>query len=299
MAERAPDGGWARLYGGTRSVRLQGSDGSPPQRARSFEAGGANHDRQISGMQMGQDLYGRRVADDAAVRAGVSLGVTHAQADVGGLYAGDGQVGTVRMDGYSLGGYWTYAQQAGWYVDVHQMFSLYRHVRIDGGALGGMGTRGWGSTTSIEVGRNQRLGGGWFIEPQAQLIHQFTRLGDAHHGQSLQVHYAHGQALHARWGARFGKTLEGAHKATLYAHADLWHTGGGHARTTYDVPSRARETGLQLATRLGGTWLQTGVGMQGALTRNLTVHGALDYQQALQGDGGHGVAGHAGLRLVW
>ncbi|MDR2877273.1 MAG: autotransporter outer membrane beta-barrel domain-containing protein [Chromatiales bacterium] len=52
------------------------------------------------------------------------------------------------------------------------------------------------------------------------------------------------------------------------------------------------------AASLGGTWAQTGLGLSGQITRNVSVFGATDYNIALD-QSGHSFGGRAGIRLTW
>lgn len=98
---------WARAYGGNSKQALDG-DAQPGIDAR------------LAGVQLGQDLYSSVRPDGGQHRFGLFGGYGHARGDTHGSAGGerDAATGRLTIDGYSVGGYWTYVGPRGWYVDT-------------------------------------------------------------------------------------------------------------------------------------------------------------------------------------
>jgi autotransporter family porin len=53
-----------------------------------------------------------------------------------------------------------------------------------------------------------------------------------------------------------------------------------------------------VATSLGGTWAQIGVGLSGQITHNVAVFGGVDYNVGID-HSGHSVGGRLGIKVTW
>lgn len=211
-----------------------------------------------------------------------------------------GNAGKVSLDGYNLGAYWTHQTPEGWFVDINTMATAYRNAKIrmsDDGTTAR--TQGWGATASVEVGYKQEFGNGWFVEPQGQLIYQYVNLKDAYAGPNMQVSYSDNNTLTSRVGARVGKHMDKEENATLYTRVDVLHTMGANSRTGYRNPNQVNATTTGLSGDMGGSWLQVGAGLNGALTKKTSIFGSVDYQHRVDGSKGNGVVGLIGVKHVW
>lgn len=114
-----------------------------------------------------------------------------------------------------------------------------------------------------------------------------------------QVKYDDTNALYGRIGARLTKgwTLEDGRNLTVWSRANLWHTFGADAKTTFSGLSGANP--VTFNTELGGTWAQFGLGVSGQITRNTNLFASGDYNLALGNANGHSLSGRLGLRVVW
>ncbi len=86
--------------------------------------------------------------------------------------------GANNLQAYSLGGYWTHFGATGWYVDAILQGTWY-NVRSASTGLPALTTNGWGFASSLEAGYPISLGGGFIIEPQAQIVYQSVSLSDS------------------------------------------------------------------------------------------------------------------------
>lgn len=285
--------GWARLFGETGSTSY-GGKGSPWKRFDKFSKHGPSYDYDLAGFQAGMDLYRKEHANGIRDIAGVYVGYGNIDADVQAVYGG--KAGTMSMDAYSLGGYWTRKGPSGWYIDAVAQGTIFDNVKGTTGSYQ-MKTRGWAFTASLESGYPFALGSGWTIEPQAQLIYQHLSLDDSH-DRAGRVIYGDTDTFYARIGTRVTKewTLANGRKLTTWARANLWHTFGDKGKTSF--PTVAGGSGT-MKTSLGGTWGQIGIGISGQVSANMRVFASGDYNMALDKGRGHGLSGRLGVKYIW
>ncbi|POG10697.1 autotransporter outer membrane beta-barrel domain-containing protein [Pseudomonas putida] len=254
---------WGQAYGG--ALRQQWSGTVSP-----------SLDGDLFGFKVGQDLYAM-VSDDG-YRQHLGLYVSHSRldADVKGfaLAVEDRSVGDLKLDGDSVGGYWTLVGPQGWYLD-----SVLQYTKLDGRARSDRGDKlnidGHAWTASLESGYPISLSERWILEPQAQLIAQKVSLDSANDSVSHVSHDAQVELT-----GRLGVRLEGAYKASSgrllqpYAQLNLWHGDGGRDTLTFDgvdkIKTDYRYTSLQLET-----------GLVAQVSEALSLHGGVQYSRNL------------------
>ncbi|MCU0123430.1 autotransporter outer membrane beta-barrel domain-containing protein [Pseudomonas vlassakiae] len=254
---------WGQAYGG--ALRQQWSGTVSP-----------SLDGDLYGFKVGQDLYAK-VSDDG-YRQHLGLYVSHSRldADVKGfaLAVEDRSVGDLKLDGDSVGGYWTLVGPQGWYLD-----SVLQYTRLDGRARSDRGDKlnidGHAWTASLESGYPISVSERWTLEPQAQLIAQKVSLDSANDSVS-HVNYDAQVELTGRLGLR----LEGAYNTSNvrllqpYAQLNLWHGDGGRDTLTFDdvdkIKTDYRYTSLQLET-----------GLVAQVSEALSLHGGVQYSSNL------------------
>ena len=254
---------WGQAYGG--ALRQQWSGTVSP-----------SLDGDLYGFKVGQDLYAK-VSDDG-YRQHLGLYVSHSRldADVKGfaLAVEDRSVGDLKLDGDSVGGYWTLVGPQGWYLD-----SVLQYTRLDGRARSDRGDKlnidGHAWTASLESGYPISVSERWTLEPQAQLIAQKVSLDSANDSVS-HVNYDAQVELTGRLGVR----LEGAYNTSNvrllqpYAQLNLWHGDGGRDTLTFDdvdkIKTDYRYTSLQLET-----------GLVAQVSEALSLHGGVQYSSNL------------------
>ncbi|ALM85677.1 hypothetical protein ASB57_24380 [Bordetella sp. N] len=273
-------GSWARVFG-ERTDRRYGGD---TQTA---------FDGSIGGVQVGQDIYARRHADGSRDRLGLFLGYANADGDVHGLALGTPRTraGTLDLDGYSAGAYWTHIGESQWYTDAVAMAThLDAHLRSHEGM--DERTQGTATTLSLETGYPLRINEHWTLEPQAQAIAQFVSL-DGLDDDIARVTFRNGDAYTARVGARLaGDYGRGGQRWMPYLRVNLWREFAGHDRTVYDGAD-------SVTTAYGSTALQFGAGVAAHLTRAVSVYAAADYMKDVGGDYRRGLMGSVGVRVRW
>lgn len=284
---------WGRIFGETGTVK-QGGAGALG-RLDGFYKNGPNYDFDVAGFQTGLDLFRRQAADGTRDIAGLYVGAGRIVGDVDAVYGG--KAGSVSMYGYSLGGYWTRKGAGGWYVDAVVQGTWYDQAEATSVFGERLKPNGWGFTASLEGGYPIALGDGWAIEPQAQFIYQRVSL-DGGADSFGWTKYDDTNALYGRVGARLTKDWSlGGHVVTTWARANLWHSFGADAKTTFT--NLAGNFPVTLKTGLGGTWAQLGLGVSGRVTDNVNLFAAADYNFAVGEGEGHSLGGRVGLRVTW
>jgi len=279
--------GWIRVFGET--GRTSFDKGSS-----NFGSQGPSYDFGIDGLQFGFDAL--RMTTDSGLShvAGIYGGYMHGHADVNAVYYGS-KAGTVDMDAYSLGAYYTLTGNPGWYVDAVLQSTWYSNALAQSQIGAKIHPNGFGLIASLEGGYPIQLGNGFAIEPQAQLIYQYNRI-DNDSDYAGRVKYDDVSNWIGRLGLRATKnwTSESGKKGTVWARINVWQQMGNDAKTTFTNINGLYPTGL--STSLGGTWGQIGVGVSGQLTEKLSGFITGDYNQGLGNNRGHSFSGRVGLK---
>ena len=137
-------------------------------------------DGHLAGFQAGADLLQASPILGHQERAGLYVAYGNTDVDVKGLVTNPAatgyaltHTGTVDLDAWSGGAYWTHVGPGGWYLDA-----LLQASRYDGAAtteFAKLDTTGAGFISSLEGGYPfalPQLGPGFVIEPQARILWQ-------------------------------------------------------------------------------------------------------------------------------
>lgn len=294
--ERTGNAMWGRLFGQTGNIGFGGGDLAG--RIGQFERHGPTYDFSLGGLQVGADLWANE--DDRGSRnvAGFYFGAGSIDSTVD--LAQGGRAGKTSMNGYSLGAYFTHKDAQGWYLDAVAQGTRYANIRAssDGPAGQTLKTNGWGFVTSLEGGYPVTLGNGWSVVPQAQLVYQHLWLGGGSDAFGT-IRYDDSDALYGRIGGKLNKdwTTQRGQVFTTWASANLWHSFGAQAKTTFNSFDGLNPVALK--ADLGGTWAQLGVGVSGQITANTSVFAAADYSFGVDASKGHSIGGRVGIRTSW
>lgn len=272
--------GWARVFGNSARQHWAG-DASP------------SLDASIDGYQVGHDLYGHLSDDGYWQRIGVFFSHARLSGDVKGFALGfdDTPAGRLRLDGDSIGAYWTAIGPWQQYLDVVLMGTRYdgrtRSERgltadIDGHAL----------SASAEVGYPLRVSDHWRVEPQAQAVVQRLDLNDSHDAVSRLAF-----DTQTTWRGRLGARLTGDYQVSgvpvePYLRTDVWRTFGGNDGVTFDDADT-------LHTRQRSTTVNLGGGLAARLTPNAQVYLSAGYSRNLDSVAQESVQGSVGVRIAW
>lgn len=280
-------GAWARILG-ERGF----------QQHKNFSRRGSDYSYDFAAMQAGLDLWGREGQDGARDKAGIYLGYGQVNSRVNGVLGR--HAGSITMDAYTLGGYWTHHGATGWYTDAVIQGTLYdttaksiHNERVTPDS--------WGLLASLEGGYSFKLSGGWTLEPQGQLAYQKVKT-DRVTDSFGQFVYNNEDSLRGRLGARVTKTFDLGDGAkmrplTVWARANLWHEFLG--ATKMRVAGLAGFNSETFASSLGGTWAEFGVGVTGQIADNVTLFGTGAYNHSLDNHGRESWDGRLGMTIKW
>jgi autotransporter family porin len=281
------NGGWARIIGehGQRNGDPSGILGSGPK----FDYG-------ITAVQGGHDVYRIERADGSRDHAGfyaaaglVDSNVTH--------FTGIG-AGADQLTAASAGAYWTHFGAPGWYLDGVLQGTWYNATGDSHRGLGVLSTNGAGFAASLEGGYPIRFGGGFTIEPQAQVVYQNVSLSDS--GDSAaQVRFDNIDSLAARAGVRIAETWAldagpNPRLVTAWVRPNLWREFRGDPVTAF-----SSATGfVPFHADLGGNWAEINVGVSTTVNRTTALYANASYQTGLDGRS-FAYDGKLGIRMNW
>ena len=273
-------GGWVRAFGS--SVRQSWSGTVAP-----------SFDGSINGYQVGHDIYGFTHANGYRQRVGLFISHARLDGDVRGFNVGfeDNKAGDVRLDGDSLGAYWTLISPQSAYLDIVAM-----GTRYDGRSRSERGVKldldGHAASVSAEAGYPVALSTHWHIEPQLQLIGQRVSMDTASDGIS-RVGFDTQDYLKGRAGAR----LKGAYTVAdvpvePYVRANVWRSFGGRDATRFDGQQA-------LKTDHSASTMDMGAGIVAHLNPSISVYASTDYSTNIDSRNQEAISGSLGLRMSW
>lgn len=272
--------GWARVFGS--SVKQSWSGDVNP-----------SLDASLKGYQVGHDVYAAQHDNGVMQRGGVFAGHSRLDGDVKGFAGGfqDRKTGKLKLEGDSLGLYWTLTDPKGWYVDAVAM-----GTRLDGYSRSDRGVRidteGHALTLSVEAGHPIPLGADWVIEPQAQVINQHIKLDSQNDGISA-VSFDSQSWNTGRLGARLkGRYTVSGLPVEPYVRTNLWHNFGGADTVTFNHTDKIK-------TEHRATYADMGAGIVATVSPGVSVYLSADYSGNLDDEDLSGVAGNLGVRVSW
>ncbi|GFM84738.1 hypothetical protein PSCICO_01370 [Pseudomonas cichorii] len=272
--------GWARIFGNDFQQDWSGT-----------VAPGL--DASLKGYQVGHDLLALQTSSGRTQRTGLFVAHTQLDGHVKGFAEGfEGRrTGKLKIQGDSLGIYWTLIDPQGWYLDTVAM-----GTRLDGNSRSDRGIRidtdGHVLSFSVEAGYPIALAPHWVIEPQAQVVHQRIDLDSQNDGIS---HVAFDSQPYTT--ARLGGRLEGRYQVRgvpvePFLQGNLWHNFDGADTLTFDHNDRIK-------TEHKSTTADLGVGLTTRLSREISLYLSADYSSNLDDNDLDGLRGNLGVRVSW
>jgi len=271
---------WSRVWGGRKHLRQDG-DTSP---AFSGATGG---------MQLGQDLYAANSVGGHRDHAGLMFGFARASGDVSGLALGfpDFAAGTLAVNAYTVGAYWTHLAPGGAYTDVVLQGGT---LTVDPRSVAGLGatTHGKSFAASFEAGLPLAVGPALSVEPQVQAVWARTWVNDLQDAVSA-VAFDNGSANAVRAGVRVQYAMQsGSMLWQPWLRTDVTWSGGGTDQVVF-----AGTTAV--ATSVSATTGRVELGASGRSARHGSVYGSAAYLTSLDGTARHAWYGSLGVRWAW
>lgn len=270
---------WGRIFGQDSKMAYSGTV-SP------------SFDGTLFGLQAGFDLFGRETASGQTVRAGLFVAYASMNGDVRGQALGwdNLSVGSMDINGTSVGGYWTRIGQGGWYLDGVLMATFFGGDATSSRGIG-IDVGGTGVTASLEGGYPVALGQGWTLEPQAQLVWQQLSLDDAS-DRFASVSFDTDGNVTGRLGARLqGETTINGMALQPYLKANIWHDFGGTSHVNFDT--------TDISTEGRSTSFEFGGGVIAKVTDKVSIFATGDYTTNLGGDERRILEGNLGFSVKW
>ena len=258
----------------------------------------------LGGFQGGIDLLRGSLMAGHYERAGLYGAFGDVSADVNGLVTNLAatadiltRTGSMNLDAWSAGGYWTHTGPGGWYLDAVLQGTWY--YGSSSTQFARLNTDGTGFIASLEGGYPfalPQLGPGFVIEPQGQILwqkvsfrHNYDGLGDVALGDTTGPSGRIG--LRTKWTI----ATAGGQVWQPYLRANLWQDWGAQANTTYSGADV-----VPLSTRV--TLLELGGGLTGKINANVSLFANADYEFAVGDTNGQrrdSVRGTLGARYTW
>jgi len=268
------------------------------QRNHNFERRGADYDYTFAGIQTGLDVFAHEQADGSLDKAGVYVAYGHADTNVKGAYAG--RAGTVKMDAWSVGAYWTHYAVQGWYSDAVVQGTWYA---TDARSVSGQRLKpdGFGALASLEGGYAFDLGYGLTLEPQAQLAYQHVSFDDSADSYG-RFSLGDSDSLRGRLGLRLAKVwsvMDGGKPRLIstWVRSNVWHEFMGGQSLT--VSALNGDNPLTLNSSLGGTWGEIGAGISGEVSDSTSLFATGGYNRSLDNWGRETWNGRVGVNVRW
>ena len=254
----------------------------------------------MGGFQGGIDLWRGSLLPGHSDAAGVYLAFANSNINVQGLVTNAAatnyvqtRTGTLGLNGYSAGGYWTHYGPSGWYLDAVLQGTYYNGNA--GTQFANLPINGSGFISSLEGGYPipLPLGPRFVLEPQAQIIWQQVSFDQANDGLG-PVALGTTSGPTGRVGVRGMWTIIGENGQVWqpYARANLWRDWDAEATTMFGIDPVSL---IEQATRLefaGGVTAKIGGGV--------SLFAQAGYQFGLDGAFiRNGIQGDIGLRSVW
>ena len=202
------------------------------------------------------------------------------------------RTGTLGLNAYSTGGYWTHYGPSGWYLDAVVQGTYYNGNAMTQSAS--LPINGTGFISSLEGGYPipLPLGPRFVLEPQAQIIWQQVTLQDGN-DRLGPVGLGSTSGATGRLGVRGLWTIVSDNSQVWqpYARANLWRDWDAGATTTFGIDQVPL---IEQATRL-----EFAGGVTAKLNPSASVYAQAGYQFGLDGAFiRNGIQGDVGLRYA-
>ncbi|MBL6618291.1 MAG: autotransporter outer membrane beta-barrel domain-containing protein [Reyranella sp.] len=255
----------------------------------------------LLGIQAGIDVWRGSLISDHSDTAGVYFAFGNGYLTVDGLVTNTAATayalqytGSLNLNAYSVGGYWTHYGPTGWYVDAVLQGSFY-----SGNAwtqFANLPIKGSGFTASLEAGYPiplARLGPGFVLEPQWQVLWQQVSFEDSNDGLGT-VGLGTTSGPSGRLGLRGKWTIsDGAGRIWQpYVRGNVWRDWGARATTMFGVEAvpLVEET----------TRLEFAGGLSAKLFSNVSLFAQGGYQFGTSNQQRrNGVKADLGVRYSW
>ncbi|WP_370621291.1 autotransporter outer membrane beta-barrel domain-containing protein [Citrobacter cronae] len=252
---------WARMLGYSGKTKLD-------------DAAGTQTSSHTMGIQVGVDMYANE-----SWKAGMYTSILDIDSNVKGTKTGsDGKGGNIDDNAFYVGGYATWFSGDGMYVDNVLQYGNHKSRLAATGNNGSYTVKGNTLTASTEVGKSFRLGSSaWSLEPQAQLIYQYSDFDNGRLDGVTQtkVKMDTADSFTARLGVRLVADYDTNHgKFQPYGRVNVWQGLGSKDKTHFS--NAVATTTLESSQQYSNT--EVAAGLSWSIDRNVQVYGELGTQ---------------------
>lgn len=250
--------------------------------------------------QLGMDFY-RSQSGNARQAAGAYVALGQTSGDVNYQNYSSlqwGNAGKARIEGKTLGLYWSRVAEQGQYLDAVLQYTDY-DVKTNAQGASGTKSGGKGFGASIEGGVPFALNSDWTLTPQAQLRWQHVSLDKVNVVESGQrigsYDFGSGNSLWGRLGVQ--ATYQTQPDSKLWVRADLMHEFKGETQARYISAQGGVEPVFKNSLKGTAVGLTGGIDQQ--INKQLAIYGSLSYATGVGGNKGDAWSAKAGLRWNW
>ncbi|RDY65888.1 autotransporter outer membrane beta-barrel domain-containing protein [Lysobacter soli] len=282
-------------------VRVIAEDGDVEGDRRGILGTGPKYEFDVLALQIGTDVWREQHDDDHRDHAGLYVGQGRIKSEV--THYNRLRVGKDKVEGTSLGGYWTHFWPCGSYVDTvlqgtwsdMESHSV-RGLRLKSDSFGWAASVEGGMRLKCERAEEESR-----FEPQAQIVYQRV---DDFEGDDVvaQVRFREAESLAARLGVRWARdwrlepASDGAPRLMSgWLRANVWHEFKGEPLTLFS----SGNGDLPFQADISGTWWQLNAGMTRELGRTTSLYANIGYQRSFGGNRFDAWDGKLGLRWNW
>ncbi|WP_447651928.1 autotransporter outer membrane beta-barrel domain-containing protein [Pseudomonas abietaniphila] len=201
----------------------------------------------------------------------------------------DGQV-----DSYYLGLYSTWVSPSGYYIDAvikANRFHNKTDVRMSDGVKAEGDYDNYGVGGSVEVGKNIKLGDGWFIEPYTQVSALWVEGDNYGLDNGLEAKSNHADSFIGKVGTYVGRTIALDRGGFVQPYVKV------AAAQEFARSNKVKVNNTTFSDDLSGSRGEVGTGVVAQLTDVFQVHADLDYGTGQNIEQPWGV--NIGLRYAW
>jgi outer membrane autotransporter protein len=281
---------WARFFGGTINTQYQAF--ADPEAHGNFW-----------GFQGGVDLLRGSLIAGQYERAGLYASYGNTNDNIDGLVTNPaatayvfGHTGSVNLNAWSGGAYWTHVGPGGWYLDAVLQGTVYTGSAST--PISSLRTDGTGFIASLEAGYPIPL---WFwprlvLEPQGQILWQHVGFNHDFDGfQTVNLGSTNGPTGRLGLLAKSTIVTDGGQVWQPYVRGNIWESWGARATTTFgDSP-------IQVPLLEQATWLEFAGGGTVKVNANWSAYAQAGYQFVVAPGNvrRNGFTGDVGLRYSW
>jgi outer membrane autotransporter protein len=256
---------------------------------------------QVAGIQTGADIWRGSLIPGHSDTAGLYFAYGNGNVSVNGLVTNATatayvleHTGSLNLNAFSVGGYWTHYGPTGWYIDAVLQGSFYNGTATT--QFANLPTNGTGFTSSLEAGYPIPVP--WFgprfvLEPEGQIIWQQVSFRDDNDGLG-SVALGTTSGASGRLGLRGKWTINDPAGRVWqpYVLANVWRDWGAGANTMFGIDSAPL---IEQATRL-----EFAGGLSAKILPGLSLYAQAGYQFATSGQlRRDGVKGDFGVHYSW